>query len=91
MHRAAPAPSPASVASISPARVKPGALTSYNEETQPLPAGTVLNTPDIWEAMSTVGDDDDLGHVAASSDSGLVSWDRMDVLMDSYEYGGSRA
>lgn len=28
--------------------------------------------------------------IAGSQDVGLVSWDRMDVLMASYEYGGSR-
>lgn len=46
-----------------------------------------VSTPGLWEAMSCVEDDESSVSTATlSSDAGFVEWERMDVLMDSYEY-----
>lgn len=57
------------------------------------------NTPDVWEAMSAIQDDDDdddmdeecnYNSTLSHSQCGLVLWDTMDALMDSFEYGARR-
>ena len=49
------------------------------------PFRQILSTPALWEVMSAIDDDEDMD-IVDQSDAGLVSWDRMDVLMKSFEY-----
>lgn len=59
------------------------------------PHANVVGTPELWDALSSLGDDD-CSHLSTvekhdrydqSHDVGVVDWGRMDKLMVTHEYG----
>lgn len=89
-----PLNSPASLASVTPSKSIAPSYVQPKALSEPYAVrGEVLSTPDIWEAMSCIDEAEQEEDEAADclQDAGVVSWDRMDVLMASYEYGGCRA
>lgn len=62
---------------------KPVPAAKKNKSDIPEEIGPEVSTPDLWEAMSCLSGDDE---EVVSNDVGMVSWDRMGVLMRTAEY-----
>eukprot|EP00177_Eucheuma_denticulatum_P007544 GFKZ01013739.1.p2 GENE.GFKZ01013739.1~~GFKZ01013739.1.p2 ORF type:complete len:137 (-),score=17.73 GFKZ01013739.1:444-854(-) len=57
------------------------------------PQHTVASTPDLWDALSWIDEEDEPMHqdvYVPPNDAGVVAWHRMDLLMNTFEYRGPK-